>query len=210
MQIHVVQHIYNGIPSDPFVTFNEEEALEEFESKAVTECGFRKRYEGESMSEYLDAYGDHENENEIVRWWAQEFKSTAVSDKAKHTGGVWFMSGQDIISMPAQIKICKLDPISMSDMEKGGVQMKSNGMLISEAGTVAHETGYTPRHLAEHRSDLLNISNKIEGMLNKVSLAEDAENQDRIKSADKLWAEIRQYKSEVREVIKKVNADSRR
>jgi len=37
----------------------------------------------------------------------------------------------------------------------GWAKTENDARLIAEAGTVAHETGLTPRQLAEHRAELL-------------------------------------------------------
>ena len=39
---------------------------------------------------------------------------------------------------------------------------KANAKLIAEAGTVANESGFTPRKLLEQRNELLEVLKKIE------------------------------------------------
>jgi hypothetical protein len=41
-------------------------------------------------------------------------------------------------------------------------EFDANAQLIAEAGTVLHETGYTPRELAEQRAELLAALKKID------------------------------------------------
>ena len=52
----------------------------------------------------------------------------------KHTKGDWFLSGhREIVAMPNQIKICKIDLISQADVNKGCVEMSANAKLIAAA-----------------------------------------------------------------------------
>lgn len=51
----------------------------------------------------------------------------------KHTKGSWFASGRDIIAMPSQIKIAKVDGVSMHDAELGHPEMEANARLIAAA-----------------------------------------------------------------------------
>ncbi len=59
-----------------------------------------------------------------------------------------------VIHKDSQTRICFMaTPGSHGDPAK----IEANARLIAEAGTVAHETGLTPRQLAEQRAELLAV-----------------------------------------------------
>ena len=45
--------------------------------------------------------------------------------------------------------------LTWQDWHQRDMKPEANALLITEAGTVAHETGLTPRQLAEQRAELL-------------------------------------------------------
>ena len=51
------------------------------------------------------------------------------------------------------------------------IEYEANTKLIAEAGTVANETGFSPRELAGHKAELLEILNLI--ILNEVALEQE-------------------------------------
>lgn len=80
--------------------------------------------------------------------------------ETKHTPGPWTVShGATVLpsigSTCTHEKICDL-PTDMAGNEKDA-EVKANATLIAEAGTVATETGRSPRQLADERKELLDI-----------------------------------------------------
>lgn len=69
---------------------------------------------------------------------------------AKHTKGEWYNNPlEGKIRDGNQGIICELVIGIKTDQE-----YEANAKLIAEAGTVANETGYTPKQLAEHKDIL--------------------------------------------------------
>lgn len=81
---------------------------------------------------------------------------------AKHTPGPWSLGDEDnqccsVVIGEAHNLLCSFD---RQDANTGKTvierdEMLANAHLVIEAGTVAHETGMTPRQLAEQRAELL-------------------------------------------------------
>ena len=79
---------------------------------------------------------------------AKDLKTKAM--KTQHTQGEWKTSANcDFVWVDRDggFSICK-----MADL---GQTTVANANLIAEAGTVANETGHTPRQLADQKADLL-------------------------------------------------------
>lgn len=89
-----------------------------------------------------------------------------MSSAKNATSGPWTVDASDedaieVVGTPAwgcerygkrgRWSVCTLDDL-MGDYPK---EVKANARLIAEAGTVLHETGLTPRQLAEQRAELL-------------------------------------------------------
>lgn len=81
-----------------------------------------------------------------------------MTSAAKHTAGPWkaMAAGIDAITVSTTLRNGRRVPFRVACCKDGDIeQVQANARLIAEAGTVAHETGLTPRQLAEQRDDLL-------------------------------------------------------
>lgn len=95
-----------------------------------------------------------------------------MKTETKHTPGPWKIKSGDSLAIQALNKdiaiVCA--PLTTTVTEK-----IANARLIAEAGTVATETGLTPRQLAEQWAELLDFVASIvemteEGDINKQSI----------------------------------------
>ena len=78
----------------------------------------------------------------------------------KHTQGKWEVAteeGDTLVRTPA-FYIARVYKGIGKDEEQ------ANAKLIAEAGTVANETGFTPRQLAEQKAELLEACKKMQGI----------------------------------------------
>lgn len=75
--------------------------------------------------------------------------------KAGFTAGPWEVEGDGWITRrwhnSDRQQICR---VYNADPKYGDTEFNANARLIAEAGTVAHETGLTPRQLAERCKEL--------------------------------------------------------
>lgn len=83
--------------------------------------------------------------------------------QSKPTPGPWALhpiagkSGRNKLALHAAgRRVCDISVFSDED--------SANARLIAEAGTVAHETGLTPRQLAEQRAELLDFARDVAGL----------------------------------------------
>lgn len=87
-----------------------------------------------------------------------------MSEQVKPTSGPWVWNGADAVwntdgsgsddrpqIMVADLKTAVLSRYAAESQD----ERHANGKLIAEAGTVYHETGLSPRQLAEQREELL-------------------------------------------------------
>ncbi len=75
----------------------------------------------------------------------------------KFTAGPWkaIASGIDAITVSTTLRSGRRVPFRVACCKDGDIeQVQANARLIAEAGTVAHETGLTPRQLAERCKEL--------------------------------------------------------
>lgn len=80
-----------------------------------------------------------------------------MSEASKPTPGVWAYTGQhydDYGCVYLEITATNGKDVEVVVGEHGGPYSESDAVLIAEAGTVHHETGLTPRQLAEQRDAL--------------------------------------------------------
>ena len=71
-----------------------------------------------------------------------------MSAQTKHTPGPWKICYDGQIDGPNGELVCSLSWESFKEFNDSA-ENKANATLIAEAGTVAHETGLTPRQLAD-------------------------------------------------------------
>ena len=94
----------------------------------------------------------------MLRSHRESGRRCSVSTQTKHTEGEWIVVREARQAVRVRTKyrlfsgavrgveICRLADV---------VGKNGNANLIAEAGTVAHETGLSPRQLAEQRKELL-------------------------------------------------------
>lgn len=94
-----------------------------------------------------------------------------MSEAIKPTPGPWIVSpyadGFEVDG-PGGICIAQAQQLKPIRKKEDHDQRKANARLIAEAGTVAHETGLTPRQLVERVKELEEALN---GLLQEVDLA---------------------------------------
>lgn len=88
-----------------------------------------------------------------------------------HTPGPWKWDGS--VSVKATESTDSMTLVALV-YERGSGSVENNARLIAEAGTVATETGLTPRQLAEQRAELLDA---LENLMSN-SFAPDPSNGD--------------------------------
>lgn len=80
-------------------------------------------------------------------------------DTTKHTPGPWTTENPEkslgSVDSYSGVRVAQAQEVSVYDRINGSPQRIANARLIAEAGTVATETGLTPRQLAEQRKELL-------------------------------------------------------
>src|SRR5579871_3790386 len=83
-----------------------------------------------------------------------------IDNKPRHTPGPWrFDSGLNVLAGKRVVANCNS---LMSSDDDTRPENTANAQLIAEAGTIASETGLSPRELAEQREELLGA---LEGLL---------------------------------------------
>lgn len=87
------------------------------------------------------------------------------------TPGEWFASltsrPRGTIYIDAQLRDGVIQEIAACGPTETQGQQEKNAALFVEAGTVANETGLTPRQLAEQRAELLAVLQKIMQQIKK-------------------------------------------
>jgi len=74
----------------------------------------------------------------------------------KHTKGKWSVKQPiNLDGTPCHETFINTEKQSICEMNRHNPQLKANAKLIAEAGTVANETGFTPRQLADQKAELL-------------------------------------------------------
>lgn len=81
------------------------------------------------------------------------------------TPGPWSIDAAGDVESQAVRRIAVVCTAATQDGWSGSdfateARQRANARLIAEAGTVAHETGLTPRQLAEQRAELLEVVKK--------------------------------------------------
>lgn len=81
-----------------------------------------------------------------------------MSESIKPTPGPWTVVGSKTKYVESRIRsgwVQEIASIGPTEADNGyGPQQEANARLIAEAGTVAHETGLTPRQLVERVKEL--------------------------------------------------------
>ena len=95
--------------------------------------------------------------------WDWSITGSVMSDKYTQPYGVADHTGFNLVAG------------CFGDVRGGKDVAKANARLIAEAGTVYHETGLTPRQLAEQRAELLEALQIIEYNRNKGYRLTDAD-----------------------------------
>lgn len=104
--------------------------------------------------------------------------------KTKHTQGRWnySMATNMVFSLDKNgepnLGICQV--VNQHDNKE-----EYNARLIAEAGTVASETGYTPRQLAYHKAELLDVLEDILAVFEERETAIPVSTQMKIEEAIK-------------------------
>lgn len=77
----------------------------------------------------------------------------------KHTTGKWYCTNTDEDCTPSGYPKVWCNGLLVCEVYEGedNTEREANARLIAEAGTVASETGMTPRQLADQRKELLEV-----------------------------------------------------
>lgn len=86
-----------------------------------------------------------------------------------HTKGPWKLeAGRNIVTPSGTFFLSYGKDKHGNPYFKDFVELDNNAALIAEAGTVAHETGKTPRQLAEENRELLESLREIATLLRQL------------------------------------------
>ncbi len=125
----------------------------------------------------------------------------------KHTKGEWITkyreaAGWEVYNEDGNT-ICSMGWYQFHNSVMNPEIEEANAKLITEAGNVTNETGYTPRQLAEQKAELLNA------LIKAKKLIKDWHNIDCGINGDGLWAiydELSPDMQPINEAIKKATS----
>lgn len=80
------------------------------------------------------------------------------------TKGEWEVKFEEFKTMHPYLRILSGDRViceCFRHSSESKIKSEANAQLIAEAGTIANQTGYTPKQLAEQKDELLKMLDKL-------------------------------------------------